>query len=94
MAKPVRVKKIPQRKCIVCAEHNDKKELVRIVKNKEGMIFYDASSKANGRGAYICKTRECFDKLRKSDGISRAFKCKVVMDIYDEIEKAIFKNDE
>ena len=36
-----KVKKIPQRKCIVCQDRDSKKELMRIVKNKEGEIFLD-----------------------------------------------------
>ena len=46
-----KVKKIPQRKCIVCQDRDSKKELMRIVKNKEGEIFLDPSGRANGRGA-------------------------------------------
>ena len=47
------VKKIPLRKCVVTQERLPKKELLRIVKNNEGQVFVDLTSKANGRGAYI-----------------------------------------
>ena len=46
------VKKIPLRKCVVTQERLPKKELLRVVKNNEGEVFVDLSSKANGRGAY------------------------------------------
>ena len=48
-----KVKKVPQRKCIACQDKDNKKELIRIVKNKEGQIFLDKTGRANGRGAYI-----------------------------------------
>ena len=75
--------------CIVCREHSDKKELLRIVKNKEGQIFVDKQGKANGRGAYICKSKECLNKLKKSRGLNRAFKCEVSDDVYNMIGEEI-----
>ena len=77
------------RMCIVCREHSDKKELLRIVKNKEGQIFVDKQGKANGRGAYICKSKECLNKLKKSRGLNRAFKCEVSDDVYNMIGEEI-----
>ena len=64
-----KVKKIPQRKCIVCQDRDSKKELMRIVKNKEGEIFLDPSGRANGRGAYICKDTECLKKAIKTKAL-------------------------
>lgn len=75
--------------CIVCREHSDKKELLRIVKNKDGQIFVDKTGKANGRGAYICKSKECLNKLKKSRGLNRAFKCEVSDDVYNMIGEEI-----
>ena len=51
-------KKQPVRTCIACREEFDKKDLLRIVKDKEGNISVDVTGKANGRGAYICKKAE------------------------------------
>ena len=59
-------KKIPQRKCIACQDRDAKRDLVRIVKNKEGQIFLDKTGKANGRGAYICNCVECLNKAIKT----------------------------
>ena len=50
-------KKTPLRKCIGCNEMKDKKELIRIVRNKEGDMSIDLTGKMAGRGAYICKDR-------------------------------------
>ena len=42
-------KKIPMRMCVGCNEMKPKRELVRVVKNKEGAIFIDATGKSGGR---------------------------------------------
>ena len=52
------MKNIPQRTCMGCNCQKDKKELIRIVKNKEGIISIDKTGKAQGRGAYICNNIE------------------------------------
>ena len=60
------MKSIPLRTCMGCNEKKPKKELVRIVKNKEGQISLDKTGKASGRGAYICDSAECLEKVIKS----------------------------
>ena len=80
-----KVKKIPQRKCIVCQDRDSKKELMRIVKNKEGEIFLDPSVRANGRGAYICKDSECLKKAIKTKALNRAFKVEVSDEVYEKL---------
>lgn len=75
--------------CIVCRAQSDKKELLRIVKNKEGEIFVDKTGKANGRGAYVCKDKTCFEKLCKIRALNRVFKCNVAQEVYDRIGEEI-----
>ena len=60
------MKNLPKRTCIGCNEIKLKKELIRIVKNKEGQISLDKTGKANGRGAYICDNIECLEKAIKA----------------------------
>ena len=48
----MRKKKIPMRKCIISNEMRPKKDMIRVVINKEGEIFADATGKKQGRGAY------------------------------------------
>ena len=73
------------RMCVVCRGQSDKKTLLRVVKNKEGQIFVDKTGKANGRGAYVCKSKECFDKLCKQKSLNKAFKCDVPFEVYEKI---------
>lgn len=77
------------RMCLGCREMKPKRELIRIVMNKEGEISLDMTGKLAGRGAYICNSAECAAKLRKAHGIERNFGCRVDAAIYDEIERAL-----
>ena len=56
------MKKIPMRSCVVTGEKLPKKELIRVVRTPEGNVVVDESGKANGRGAYLKKSIETFDK--------------------------------
>ncbi len=77
------------RMCIVCRGQSDKKQLLRVVKNKDGEIFVDVTGKANGRGAYVCKDRACYEKLCKQKSLNRAFKCNVSDEVYKKIGECI-----
>jgi predicted RNA-binding protein YlxR (DUF448 family) len=79
-------KKIPIRKCLGCGETKPKKELIRVVKNKEGEISLDLTGKKNGRGAYICPSRSCFQKARKAKRFEKAFSCPIPENVLDEME--------
>ena len=59
------MKKMPVRTCVVCHSKIEKKNLLRIVCNKDNEIFYDPTGKANGRGAYICDDPKCLDAFLK-----------------------------
>jgi hypothetical protein len=85
-----KTKKIPLRMCIACRELKEKKSMIRIVKNAEGKIFLDFSSKASGRGAYICNNPACILKLRKQKLINKAFACEVEESVYQAIEEEYF----
>ncbi len=80
-------KKIPQRQCIGCGQMKDKKELIRILKTPENEIKIDTTLKKNGRGAYICKDKECLVKAIKQKGLERSFKMAIDVSIYDELKK-------
>ena len=83
------MKKIPMRMCTGCHEMKPKKELIRVVKTPEGEIKVDFTGKLNGRGAYICKSVECFEKA-----LSRAFECQITDEVYDELMKEIKKGEQ
>lgn len=78
-------RKIPMRRCIVSQEMFPKKELVRIVKNKEGDIFIDPTGKQNGRGAYIALEPELALKAKKLRTFDKTFGIEISDDFYDEL---------
>ena len=82
-------KKIPIRKCIGCNEGKPKKELVRVVHNKEGEISIDLTGKMPGRGAYICKDKTCLMKAKKGKKIEKAFSCAIEPEVYERLEQEI-----
>lgn len=79
------VKKIPLRKCLATNELCPKKDLVRVVKNKDGEVFVDLTSKANGRGAYLKLDKQAIDKAKKSNCLGRALECNIPENIYEEL---------
>ncbi len=79
----------PLRKCLGCEEMIGKKGLLRIVRSKEGEISLDPTGKKNGRGAYICKSSECFKKAVKKKSLERSLKCRIDEEIYKELELEI-----
>lgn len=65
-------KKIPMRQCIGCREMKPKSELVRVVRTPEGEILLDLSRKANGRGAYFCRNRDCLETAFRKKAVERS----------------------
>lgn len=80
-------KKIPMRQCVGCGEMKEKPSLIRIIKDNTGAISLDATGRKNGRGAYVCKNKECLAKLKKKNGLDKAFQMRVDKEIYEQLEK-------
>ena len=83
------MKKIPLRMCTGCGEMKPKKELIRVVKSPEGEISLDFTGKKSGRGAYICRSVECFNKARKGRRLEKAFSCKIDAGVYDAMAEEL-----
>ncbi len=83
------MKKIVQRTCMGCNNKKDKRELIRIVINKEGNISIDRTGKLEGRGAYICDNIDCLDKVIKTKRLERVFENKIDEEIYKNLRGVI-----
>ena len=83
------MKKIPLRRCVVTKEQLPKAELLRIVKNKEYVVFVDLTGKANGRGAYIKKDVNVLKTAKDKKILERALETQINEGVYEEIEKVI-----
>ena len=79
--------------CLGCQVMKSKKELIRVVKNKENEISVDFSGKKPGRGAYICKSTECFEKARKAKRLERAFESAISEEVYNTLKQQLEENN-
>lgn len=90
------MKKVPLRKCTGCGEMKEKRELIRVVKAPEkkdengnvisgGEISLDLTGREPGRGAYVCKNTDCFEKARKARRFERSLSCKIPEDVYEQM---------
>lgn len=84
-------RKIPMRTCVVTKEKYPKKELIRVVKDKEGNIFVDETGKKNGRGAYLKKDLDVVDLAFKSKVLDRYLEINVPDSIYEDLKQIISK---
>ena len=75
------------RMCVSCREMQPKKELVRVVRTPEGAVVLDATGRANGRGAYLCKKSACLEKAIKSRALEHALETKIESDTYDTLRE-------
>lgn len=82
-------KKIPQRQCLGCKQMKPKNELVRIIRTPNDEICLDVTGKMNGRGAYICREKTCFEKAVKSKAVDHALSVHVPEEIYLSISREL-----
>ena len=83
------MKKIPMRSCVITGEKLPKKDLIRVVRTPEGDVIVDESGKANGRGAYLKKDIETFEKAEKSKILNKRLEVEVPSSIYEELKSKI-----
>ena len=86
-------KKVPLRKCTGCQQMKEKKQLIRVVRTDEDQYYIDLTGKMSGRGAYICKSIECFEKAFKSKGLERSFKSTIPKDIYEKLKSELILDE-
>ncbi|MFC0524179.1 RNase P modulator RnpM [Pontibacillus salicampi] len=78
-------KKTPLRKCVVTKEMMPKKQLIRIVRNKDGDVFVDETGKQNGRGAYVTKDSSVIETAREKNILAHHLKADIPASIYEEL---------
>ena len=86
------MKKIPLRKCVATGEQLPKRELIRVVKNKEGELFVDDTGKKNGRGAYLKRSKEAIELAHKKGALKRALETDIPDEIYEELMKYVVES--
>ena len=71
------MKKIPERTCVVTKEKTQKKDLLRVVRDKEGNVSIDITGKSNGRGAYLKKDAEVIAKAKQTKVLERVLEVSI-----------------
>lgn len=84
--------KVPLRKCIISNEQLPKKELIRVVKNKENTVSVDLTGKLNGRGAYLKREKKIIEKAIKTKKLDRHLGIEIPSKIYEELLE-LFDNE-
>lgn len=85
----MKTRKIPMRMCVVTKEKLPKKELIRVVKTPENDVIVDITGKKNGRGAYLKKDKEVFEKAKKNKILNKVLEIEVSDEVFDELEKIL-----
>lgn len=79
------MRKMPERTCVITKEKTLKKDLLRVVRNKEGIVSVDLTGKTNGRGAYLKKDLDVINKARQTKALDRILEVEIPESIYDEM---------
>ncbi len=90
------LKHIPQRTCVGCREVKTKRELVRVVRTPDGNIELDSTGKKNGRGAYVCPTRDCWEKALTGKQLERTLRSTLSEENREELKisgETLFKGE-
>lgn len=86
-------KKVPMRKCVATGEMKPKKELVRIVRSKEGDVSIDLTGKKSGRGAYLSKDKEAVLLAKKKNTLANHLQVSIDEKLYEELLEMIEKEN-
>lgn len=78
-------KKIPLRKCVATGEMFPKKEMIRVVRSKEGEVSVDLTGKKSGRGAYVSKTKQAVEIAKKRKVLDSQLEAKIPESIFEEL---------
>ena len=79
------MKKMPERTCVITKEKTLKKDLLRVVRDKEGNVSVDLTGKSNGRGAYLKKDKEVIKKAQNTKVLERILEVTIPDSIYEEM---------
>ncbi len=77
------------RSCVITKEKLPKQELIRVVRTPEGTVVIDKTGKSNGRGAYLKRDLEVFEKARKNKALNRHLEVEVPDEIYEELKSFV-----
>lgn len=81
-------KKVPMRQCVGCAQMREKRDMMRVIKTPEDTIELDMTGRKNGRGAYLCKSKECLEAALKKRGIEKSLHVSIPDTVVKSLQEA------
>jgi predicted RNA-binding protein YlxR (DUF448 family) len=78
---------VPQRTCVGCRTTGSQRDFIRVVKTSDGNVEVDSVGKVNGRGAYVCSRRSCWDEALTKDRLGRALRTSISSDARVELRR-------
>lgn len=85
----MKIRKVPQRKCVGCQTIRPKKQLIRIVRTPDGEVMVDPTGKKNGRGAYLCPSVECLDAAARAKRLEKALEHPLSSEIFEALRERL-----
>lgn len=84
-------RKVPLRRCVATNEMHPKKEMIRVVRSKEGEVSVDVTGKKSGRGAYVSKTEYAVNEAKRKNVLKHQLEVEVPEQIYEDLLAVIRK---
>jgi len=72
----------------VCRQRSDKRTLIRLVNTGAG-VYVDPTGKRNGRGAYLCENRSCWERAVSTDILNGALRTALTADDRERLAQAM-----
>ena len=83
----------PERTCVGCRSKAPKRDLVRVVRARDGDVVLDPSGSAPGRGAYVHRDGGCLEAALLSRGFERALRTGLTADAAARLRTGSERND-
>ncbi|HWH24903.1 MAG TPA: YlxR family protein [Candidatus Limnocylindria bacterium] len=80
-------RRFPMRTCIACRTERQKRDLVRLVRTRDGSVMLDEGGRTAGRGAYLCADGSCWATALKKSSIERALSVKLPAELRATLEQ-------
>jgi len=87
-------KNLPQRTCVACRQVKEKKDLIRLVSARNGVVEIDVFGKKPGRGAYLCPKRTCWELALRKNRLDYALRTKLCDDVGQTLREYIHSLEE
>jgi predicted RNA-binding protein YlxR (DUF448 family) len=86
-------RRVPSRSCVVCRTARPKRELLRVVRTRDGRIEIDESGRVAGRGAYLCRDGDCRTTAIERGALTRALASPLPAELRSALAEGMTTNE-